>query len=69
MNLPKARTAKPKWTFSYTKNMLCENHLKQQFNQEATNKAWARDFTYAKVDSHWHYLCVVMNLFSRKIIG
>ena len=69
MNLPKAKKAKPKWKSSTTENKVCENHLKQQFNPKSPNKVWASDFTYVKVNGHWYYLCVVMDLFSRKIIG
>ena len=30
---------------------------------------WVSDFTYIKVNSGWFYLCIIMDLFSRKIIS
>lgn len=50
-------------------NSTCNNHLHQEFNQKAPNLVWASDFTYIKVNDKWCYLCIVMELFSRKIIS
>ena len=47
---------------------LC-NHLKQEFNPPKPNMVWANDFTYIKVNGVWFYLCIIMDLFSRKIIS
>lgn len=69
MNLPKRSTEKPKWKHSHKENGNCFNYLKQQFNPSFPNSVWASDFTYIKVNGSFHYLCVVMDLFSRKIIG
>lgn len=69
MNLPKRSTEKPKWKYSHKENGNCFNYLKQQFNPSFPNSVWASDFTYIKVNGSFHYLCVVMDLFSRKIIG
>jgi len=33
------------------------------------NQQWSGDITYLKVGSRWHYLAVVLDLFSRRIIG
>ena len=44
-------------------------HLKQNFNPKAPNIVWASDFTYIKAGGKWHYLCIIMDLFSRKIIA
>ena len=68
MNLPKMATDKPK-RHRYVDNGECHNHLNQEFNQKAPNLVWASDFTYIKVSGKWYYLCIVMDLFSRKIIG
>lgn len=68
MNLPKLSTDKPKFR-NHSNNGECNNHLHQEFNQKAPNLVWASDFTYIKVNSKWYYLCIVMDLFSRKIIG
>lgn len=45
------------------------NHLHQEFNQKAPNIVWTSDFTYIKVGGKWYYLCIVMDLFSRKVIS
>ena len=65
INLPKRSTEKPKWK----DNSSYINHLHQQFNPIAPNSIWASDFTYIKVNGSFHYLCVVIDLFSRKVIG
>lgn len=46
-----------------------DNHLHQEFNQKAPNLVWASDFTYIKVNSKWYYLCIVIDLFFKKMIG
>lgn len=68
MNLPKLSTDKPK-RGKHSDNGECNNHLHQEFNQKAPNLVWASDFTYIKINGKWYYLCIVMDLFSRKIIG
>ena len=69
MDLPKMSTAKPKWKGHHNDNGPCINHLQQAFNQQAPNLVWASDFTYVKVNGKDNYLCVVLDLFSRKVIG
>lgn len=68
MNLPRMTKPKPKWRSTKSENKTYENHLKQNFNQDAPNKVWASDFTYIKVNGKWKYLCIVMDLFSRKVV-
>lgn len=69
MNLPKMSTVKHKYMASHKDNGFCVNHLSQNFNQQAPNLAWASDFTYVKVNGQDNYLCVVPDLFSRRVIG
>lgn len=45
------------------------NKLNQQFNQQFPNKVWASDFTYIKIYDTFYFLCVVIDLFSRKVIS
>lgn len=67
MNLPKMATDKPR-RMRHQEQGSCSNHLHQEFNQKAPNLVWASDFTYIKVSGKWYYLCIVTDLFSRKII-
>jgi putative transposase len=46
-----------------------ENILEQNFQSEEPNKKWVSDITYLKTKGGFVYLCVVMDLFSRRIIG
>lgn len=43
--------------------------LQQDFNAEAPNKRWAADITYISTAQSWLYLAVVMDLYSRRIVG
>ncbi|MFO1502909.1 MAG: IS3 family transposase [Steroidobacteraceae bacterium] len=45
------------------------NLLKRQFDVSAPNRAWVTDITYIRTWEGWLYLAVVVDLFSRKIIG
>jgi putative transposase len=45
------------------------NLLNQQFNPLEPNQAWASDVTYLKTGEGWMYLAIVMDLFSRRIVG
>ena len=46
-----------------------ENLLEQDFSAETTNERWAYDITYIWTGQGWLYLAVVMDLYSRRIIG
>ena len=48
---------------------VAENLLNRQFNPAAPNQAWSSDITYIRTHAGWVYLAVVMELYSRKIIG
>ena len=45
------------------------NLLKQDFSAEAPNQRWVCDITYIDTRQGWLYLAVVMDLYSRRIIG
>lgn len=48
---------------------VADNILNRQFNPSQPNRAWTSDITYIRTRTGWLYLAVVMELFSRKIIG
>ena len=45
------------------------NVLNREFTADAPNRKWTTDITYLPTAEGWVYLAVVMDLFSRKIIG
>jgi len=45
------------------------NRLNQEFSASAPNQKWVSDFTYIETEEGWLYLAVVLDLFSRKVIG
>ena len=49
--------------------VLIPNLLQRQFTVTRPNKAWVTDITYIRTWQGWLYLAVVMDLFSRKIVG
>jgi putative transposase len=50
-------------------SVLIPNILQRQFTVTRPNKAWVTDITYIRTWEGWLYLAVVMDLFSRKIVG
>lgn len=46
-----------------------QNLLAREFSADHPNQIWVSDITYFKVSGYWVYLCVILDLFSRKIIG
>lgn len=69
MNLTKISSRKIPTQSTKTSSGDFKNLLKRKFNPDEPNRIWASDITYLKVGSKWHYLCVVIDLFSRKIIS
>ncbi len=48
---------------------VSENLLKQNFHASGPNQKWAGDITYLRTDEGWLYLAVVIDLWSRAVIG
>ena len=46
-----------------------KNKVKRQFDVSAPNTVWVSDITKFKVKGIYYNVCVVMDLFSRKIVG
>lgn len=45
------------------------NLLEQDFTANAPNEKWVGDITYLWTDEGWLYLAVILDLYSRKVIG
>jgi transposase InsO family protein len=48
---------------------IAPNLLNRNFTPAAPNQAWVGDFTYIATDEGWLFLAVVIDLFSRKVVG
>lgn len=46
-----------------------ENHLNRAFQPAKINQAWTSDITYIWTNEGWLYLAVILDLFSRQVIG
>ena len=56
-------------TNSNHKKPLFENVLNRQFKVDSPNQAYVSDITYLWTQEGWLYLAVVIDLFSRKVVG
>jgi putative transposase len=48
---------------------VASNTLARQFEVDAPDKVWVTDITYIKTHEGWLYLSVVIDLFSRRVVG
>ena len=49
--------------------VVAKNQLEQNFETVSPNKVWVTDITYIRTHEGWLYLAVVLDLFSRQVIG
>lgn len=59
----------PTTTDSNHQHPVSPNRLDRDFEATAPNQKWVCDLTYLWTEQGWLYLSVVMDLFSRKIVG
>src|SRR5690625_560451 len=45
------------------------NILNREFDQDQELKVIVSDLTYVRVQQKWHYICVLVDLYNREIIG
>lgn len=50
-------------------NPVAENHLARRFTVDQPNRVWVADITYIWTEEGWLYLAVVIDLFSRMVVG
>ena len=48
---------------------VAANVLDRQFDVDEPNRAWVSDITYIRTAQGWLYLAVVLDLYSRKVVG
>ena len=56
-------------TQSEPSHPVAKNLLQQNFTAKAPNRLWASDITYIDTQQGWLYLAIVMDLYSRRIVG
>ncbi len=66
--IPKRRY-RPRTTDSDHDDRVAKNLLDRQFEVVAPNRAWVGDITYLPTKAGWVYLAVLIDLFSRKVVG
>ncbi len=48
---------------------IAPNVVNRNFSPDAPNKLWAGDISYVKTWAGWSYLAVVIDLYSRRVVG
>jgi len=67
--MPVTRRKRVNTTDSKHDLAIFANLLQQNFKAQRINRAWVSDFTYIRTDEGWLYLCSVLDLCSRRIVG
>ena len=65
----KKRPFRPVTTHSAHDLPVAPNVLEQDFTATAPNQKWVSDITYLWTAQGWLYLCVVLDLYSRRVVG
>ena len=65
----KHRRRRIKTTNSRHSLPVAPNRLNRQFSAERPNEKWVADITYIDTAEGWLYLALVLDVFSRKIVG
>ncbi len=68
MNLS-AVVPKPEAAYMHPRSKFYRNKLSRNFDQTEANKVWASDITYVPVGDQFYYVCVILDLFSRRVLS
>ena len=63
------RRALPRDTGARSAHATAPNLLDRDFTATAPNQKWVADFKYLWTAEGWLYVAVVLNLFSRRVVG
>jgi len=66
---PKRVKKKRKTTNSNHEFPASEDRLMRRFKMQTPDRVWVGDITYLKTREGWLYMCIWLDLFSRKIVG
>lgn len=56
-------------TLSHHDLVVAQNTLNRQFNPSGPNQVWVSDITYVRTRQNWLYLTVILDLYSRAVVG
>jgi len=56
-------------TRSKHQHWIAPDHVKRQFQAQQRNQIWAGDVTFIPTRQGWLYLAILLDLYSRKVIG
>ena len=60
---------RPKTTLSEHNYPIAVNLLNRNFQLKEKNKVWVSDITYISINTKWYYLCSVIDLANREVVG
>jgi putative transposase len=69
LNVVKRKKFVPQTTDSTHPHPIAPNRLDRDFASPAPDRKWASDLTYLWTDQGWLFLAVVIDLYSRKVVG
>ncbi|WP_370317908.1 IS3 family transposase, partial [Pseudoalteromonas sp.] len=71
--LPSTRHKENSSLLKFLKHVSYQEHcipgLRRQFNVDTANTVWVSDITQVRCKDGWQYLCVILDLYSRKVVG
>jgi len=56
-------------TYGGKPSVIVDNTLNRQFDVETADKVWVTDITYIRTQEGFSYLAVVIDLYSRRVVG
>ncbi len=62
-------TTNSRHRFPVAPNLLLDRQMKRRFDVKEANRLWMSDITYVWTQEGWLYLAIVLDAWSRKIVG